>query len=69
MPKRILSINQVLERVPISRQTLYAWLARDAFPRQVQISANRVGWYEKEVDEFIQELIDARERDCTRGEK
>ena len=61
MPKRILSIKQVLERVPISRQTLYSWVAQGEFPKQIQISSNRVGWDEQEVDEFIQGLIDNRD--------
>lgn len=61
MPKRILSIKQVLERVPISRQTLYSWVAQGEFPKQIQISGNRVGWDEQEVDEFIQGLIDNRD--------
>lgn len=61
MPKRILSIKDVLGRVPISRQLLYSWVAQGKFPKQIQISANRVGWDEEEIDAFIQELIDARE--------
>ena len=61
MPKRILSITQVLERIPVSRQTLYSWVKRGQFPKQIPISGNRVGWDSEEVDEFIQGLIDNRD--------
>jgi prophage regulatory protein len=53
--KRILSQRAVLARVPVSRTTLWR-LERDGhFPKRIQISANRVGWLESDVEAWMEE--------------
>ena len=57
--KRILSLEAVLERVPVSRTTLWRMERAGLFPRRVQVSANRVGWIETDVEAWV----DGRKRD------
>lgn len=55
MNVRLLSIEQVLDKIPVSRQAIYAWISRGEFPVQRRISANRVAWVESEVNAWIEE--------------
>lgn len=59
MPKRLLTMNQVLERVPVSRQQIYAWISKGSFPRQIRLSENRVAWLEADIEEWIDGMIEA----------
>jgi len=47
---RILPIAEVLARTSLSRRTLYNEISAGRFPRQIQISARRVGWREDEIE-------------------
>jgi prophage regulatory protein len=53
--KRVLSLQVVLERVPVSRVTLWRMERAGQFPRRLQISPNRVGWLEADVDAWLEE--------------
>ena len=55
MTIRLLSIEQVLDKVPVSRQQIYMWIGKGEFPEQKQISANRVAWLESDIDDWIEE--------------
>src|SRR5258706_14626873 len=48
-PRRMLSVKQVLEIVPVGRTTLYRMEKAGRFPRSTYISANRRVWFEDEV--------------------
>ena len=58
MPKRLLTMNQVLERVPVSRQQIYAWISKGSFPRQIRLSENRVAWLEEDIEKWIESKIE-----------
>jgi len=49
---RILRIGEVVERVGVSKMTLYRWVKAGAFPRQRRLSEYgiAVGWLEADVD-------------------
>ena len=53
--KRVLSKKAVLDRVPVSRTTLWRMERAGLFPRHIQISPNRVGWMELDVDAWLEE--------------
>jgi prophage regulatory protein len=53
--ERVLSQQAVLDRVPVSRTTLWRMERAGGFPRRIQISANRIGWLEADVDEWLAE--------------
>lgn len=45
----------------IANSTLYALVARRRFPAPIKISANRVGWSEREIHEHLDKLRDERD--------
>jgi prophage regulatory protein len=53
--KRVLSQQAVLARVPVSRTTLWRMERAGDFPKRIQISANRIGWLEADVDAWLDE--------------
>ncbi len=58
-PKRFLRIKQVLERVPVSRNTIYRMMQKGDFPKNVEIGSVSF-WIEKEVDEWMDQKVAAR---------
>ncbi|WP_201752611.1 helix-turn-helix transcriptional regulator [Sphingomonas changnyeongensis] len=50
---RLIRLPEVLRRTGLSRSTIYGWIENGRFPRQVQLSARCVAWYESEVNEWI----------------
>lgn len=59
---RLLSKRQVKELVLYSPQHVARLEAAGQFPKRVQLGQNRVGWIEAEVLEWLQERIEARDR-------
>ena len=47
--------------IHFSRMHLRRLMKANRFPRHVDISANRIGWYEHEIDEWIRSLADRRQ--------
>ena len=65
MPKqssvpRFLRISEVLDRVGVSRPTIYRWVAEGEFPKQISIGANSVVWLESDVTKWMDHRIGAR---------
>ena len=52
-PIRILSIDQVEAKVGLHRSTIYRLVAQGLFPKQLGLSAKRVGWIEAEVEAWL----------------
>lgn len=59
MAEVILRLPVVLARTGYRRSTLYAEIAKGAFPRQISLGARSVGWIESEIDTWIAERIQA----------
>ena len=59
---RILTYPELKLRkgIPYSRQHLERLEKAGEFPRRIQISAGRIGWYEHEIDEWLRKKADAR---------
>ena len=57
---RFLRIADVLERVPVSRPTIYRLIERREFPRPVKIGSTSL-WPEHEVDQWMNEKVAARD--------
>lgn len=51
--RRLIRLTDVLERVPVSRTTLWRWMRAGLFPKRVQIGPNTVGWWEDEIDDWL----------------
>ena len=59
---RIISKRQLKELVLYSPQHIARLEAAGRFPKRVQLGHNRVGWIEREVLDWLQARIDARDR-------
>ena len=53
-PNRILRRREVEHRTSLSRTTLWRMMRRGEFPRHLQLSANRIGWLEADIENWIQ---------------
>ena len=66
MNQSVLRINQVSERLGVSRSSIRGWCApksrhhRPDFPRPFKVSANVVGWLSSEIDDYISKLAAKR---------
>lgn len=49
----ILRRKQEEERIGLARSSLYALIAKNQFPRPVQLSARAVGWRESDVTAWL----------------
>ena len=50
---RVVRIAQVLEAVGVSRATLWRMVKAERFPAPIQIGPRAVGWYEREVKDWL----------------
>lgn len=57
---RLLSKRQVRERVLYSFAHIDRLEKAGEFPQRVKLGNNRVGWLEEEIDDWLQQRIDAR---------
>lgn len=61
---RVLRLKQVLERVGLSRSTIYDRMNPasprydDTFPKQIKIGSSAVGWLESSISKWIESLVD-----------
>ncbi|WEJ87203.1 MAG: AlpA family phage regulatory protein [Klebsiella huaxiensis] len=51
---RLLKIKEVQLRCAISRASVYRLISEGKFPRQVRLSSRAIGFYEHEVNEWIE---------------
>ena len=60
MKLKILRLKEVIEITGLSRSTIYAEIAKDNFPRQVQLTGARsVGWLESSIEHWIESRMAA----------
>lgn len=58
-PPKILRLKDVMEKLKISRSTIYDWINPKSprydptFPKQRRLGMKSVGWLESEIDEWI----------------
>ncbi|WP_072000417.1 helix-turn-helix transcriptional regulator [Kosakonia radicincitans] len=51
---RLIKIKEVQLRCAISRASVYRLISEGKFPRQVRLSSRAIGFYEHEVNEWIE---------------
>jgi len=59
--QQLLSSNQVSARVSLSVSQIRRLISSNKFPKPIKISAGRNGWLEKDIDAWIQKLIEESE--------
>jgi prophage regulatory protein len=52
--------DEIAQRIPYSQNQLRRLEAQGSFPKRVRIGANRVAWVRQEVDQWIEERVNAR---------
>ena len=55
--RSLLSLQEVRQRVPFSRSTIYAKIPAGEFPAPVRISENRVAWDSAAIDAWIADKL------------
>lgn len=53
-PTRIIRLPEVMERTALKKSTLYALMSKGRFPKNFKIASRAAGWFESEVEEFLQ---------------
>ena len=51
--ERILRAREVLEVVGFSRATLWRRVKAGEFPAPIRLGSRAVGWYQREIDEWL----------------
>ena len=57
----MLKLNEVLKMTGLSRSTIYAYIDKGIFPRQVKLGERSVAWVEEEVIAWIDTRIMVRD--------
>ena len=58
---RLIKLKEVIEKTSLGRSTIYEFMAKDIFPKQVSLGAKSVAWLESEVDDWIMDRLGERE--------
>jgi prophage regulatory protein len=65
MATTILRLFKVIERTGLSRSSIYLRMSEDRFPKSISLGDRAVGWIESEIDDWLNEQIEAsRWDDC-----
>ena len=59
MTHNILRLPAVKARTGLSRSTIYLRISEGRFPKPVSLGGRAVGWVEAEVDDWLNEQIEA----------
>jgi len=54
---RFLRIDEVIDKVGLSRPTIWRLERAGEFPKRRQLGRNSVGWVEEEVEEWMQSRV------------
>ncbi|KKM04035.1 hypothetical protein LCGC14_1768270 [marine sediment metagenome] len=57
---RLIKLKEVIEKTSLGRSTIYEFMAKETFPKQVLLGAKSVAWLESEVDDWIEEKVRKR---------
>lgn len=59
MATTVLRLPQVIQRCGFSRSAIYKLVARNEFPRPINIGVRAVAWPEEEIERWLSERISA----------
>jgi len=57
MPKKLYRLKQVLEMVPVSKSTWWAWVASGKAPAAIKLGEKTTVWDEDSIDAFLQSFL------------
>ncbi|QMU60788.1 MAG: AlpA family phage regulatory protein [Gammaproteobacteria bacterium] len=53
MKQTVLKLPEVVERVRISRSTIYHNISNNSFPKQIKLGERAVGWLEADINNWL----------------
>jgi prophage regulatory protein len=59
MANTILRLPDVKARTGLSRSTIYLRVSQGVFPKPISLGGRAVGWVEEDVDQWLQQRINA----------
>ena len=62
MSKTLLKIKDVCALVALSESAIYAAIKNGTFPKPVRLSVQSVGWVSSEIQQWINERIEERDK-------
>lgn len=57
MANAVLRLPVVIERVSLSRTTIYSRIKEGTFPKPIHLGIRAVGWLESDINEWIEQRI------------
>lgn len=63
--ERFIDVNEVSHRTGYSKSTLWAKVAADEFVQPIRIKAGVTRWLESEVDDWMNEIIEASRKEAS----
>lgn len=66
MVTKILRLPEVKARTGLSRSTIYLRISQGAFPPPISLGGRAVGWVDTEIQEWLEERIEASRADACR---
>ncbi len=58
---RLIKLKEVIQKTSLGRSTIYEFMTKGTFPKQVSLGAKSVAWLESEVDDWIMDRIGERD--------
>jgi prophage regulatory protein len=58
---RLIKLKEVIEKTSLGRSTIYEFMTKGTFPKQVSLGAKSVAWLESEVDDWIMDKVGVRD--------
>jgi len=63
MSKRLIRINDVMDRTSLARSTVYKYISLGQFPKPIKLGTRAVAWVESEIEAWVQQSIERRDED------
>ena len=54
--KKLLKLQQVIERVALSKSTIYRGMGDGSFPRSLKLGSRMVRWLSDDIDAYLSRL-------------
>jgi len=58
---RLIKLKEVMAKTSLGRSTIYEFMTKGSFPKQVLLGVKSVAWLKTEVDDWIMDRIGERE--------
>ena len=61
---RIMRLKEVMNTTGLGRSSIYKLMSEGRFPRSVSLHARASGWVDEEIEAWVTERIECRDRDA-----